>query len=163
MERHEDVEEESRALPRMTWLSPLRGFVRSGRSFASWGKAKVTRKKQPANDTLYDQQEPRAINGPSHSRWAPPLINIIMNFYRSSLFWHTSGAHSLTCRNDKSQCPCRWPIALPTVNVLGFLQQKSSASAAQLGKICFPQFLTLGGAGLASSEGAIPNCLTGLS
>ena len=57
----------------------------------------------------------------------------------------------------------RWPFALPNVSALGFLQQKGSASAAQQGKICFPQFLTLGGAGLVPSEGAIPIASPGVT
>ena len=72
----------------------------------------------------------------------------------------------VTCQGERlliTILPCRWPIALPNVSALGFLQQRGNASAAQQGKICFPQFLTLRGAGLGSSEGMIPSCLTRLS
>ena len=47
----------------------------------------------------------------------------------------------------------RWPLALPNVGALGFLQRRGNASATQQGKLCFPQFLTLSSSGLAPLEG----------
>ena len=96
----------------------------------------------------------RLNHGGHLCRSTSPMVSSIVTILVSSV--HIPE----TCKKDRIRCPCRWPIVLPNVNVLGFLQQKGSASAAQQGKICFPPFLTLGGPGLASSAGAIPGCLT---
>ena len=71
MEKHEEFEEESSTSQRMTLLSPFRAVLKSGRAVASWGRAKVKRRKQPESDLLSDEQEPHPSQGAFQSRWVP--------------------------------------------------------------------------------------------
>ena len=102
MERHEDVEEESSAPPRISWSSPLRGFLRSGRSFASWGKAKVTRRKQVGRDTFQEEQEPQAADGPSQPRWELISLYILSRLFEQC--FNLSRQFSINLLDRKENC-----------------------------------------------------------